>query len=165
QATKRPAYPASARMIRSRAKSYDAWASSHFAPSRSCTSAPWTTTASTSPSVSTSRCRLRPLTFFSRVEPAFSAAVGRLHALAVEHCDSRLFVSPRLPSNLLPQPGIHPFPGPVGSPGAEIKPDRSPGWEVARQHPPGTTGAGDVEYGVEHAPHVRRSRPAARPWL
>src|SRR5690606_42012296 len=115
-----------------------------------CTSAPWTTTASTSPSVSTSRCRLRPLTFFSRVEPAFSAAVGRLHALAVEHCDSRLFVSPRLPSNLLPQPGIHPFPGPVGPPGAALQPERFTGWDIAWQHPPGTIGVGNIDFSVAH---------------
>src|SRR5215218_7899936 len=39
-------------------------ASTSLAPARSCSAALWTTTASSSPSVSTARCRLRPLTFF-----------------------------------------------------------------------------------------------------
>jgi hypothetical protein len=44
------------------------------APSRSCTSAGWTTTLSRKPSVSTRICRLRPLIFFLASKPCESSA-------------------------------------------------------------------------------------------
>src|SRR5271156_1610828 len=54
------------------------------APSRSWTDAGVTIATSSRPSTSTSRCRLRPFTFFSRVEAAWATDVRRLDALAIE---------------------------------------------------------------------------------
>ena len=67
--SRRPAYPASARMIRRRAKSKVARASTHLAVSRSWTFAGWTTQLRASPSVSTSKCCFLPWTFFPASNP------------------------------------------------------------------------------------------------
>ena len=160
--SKRPAYPASARMIRSRAKSNVAWAKTHLAPSRSWTLAVWTTQPSTSPSVSTSKCRLRPLTFFPRVVTTLSCLVRHLDTLAVEHADA-WFGLPLVPAaHLLPESGVDASPSAVVPPAGIELVHRSPLGEVVRQHSPSTPGAGDVEDGVEDLSHVGRAWPTAR---
>lgn len=64
-----PAYPPSAQTLRIHPKAVSSFASTSRAPSRSWTDAEWTTQTSTSPSVSTSICRLIPLTFFPASYP------------------------------------------------------------------------------------------------
>jgi len=63
------AYPPSAQTLRIHPKAVSSFARTSRAPSRSWTDAEWTTQTSTSPSVSTSRCRLIPLTFFPASYP------------------------------------------------------------------------------------------------
>src|SRR6056297_185887 len=121
-------------MMRSRKKSNVARANTHFAPSRSWMSAECTRQTRTSPIVSTNRCRLRPFTFFSRVETAAARLIRRLYALAVEHGDARFGVLTGLLANLLPQPSIHPFQRTVVPPGLEEFVNSSPGRKIVRQH-------------------------------
>lgn len=151
-----PPYAPSALMMRSRTKSKVALASTHLAPSRSWMLAGRTTQHRTSPSVSTSKCRFRPLTFFSRVEAAFATSISRLYRLAVDSRNAGLLVSPGLLANLFPQPCVHGFPS------AEEVVDRLPRRKVVRQHAPGTAGPCNVEHGVENIAHVVFSRSASR---
>src|SRR5580692_5334592 len=85
-----PVYAPSTQILES--VGYSRWASRRTggAPSRSWTDAGVTIATSSRPSTSTSRCRLRPFTFFSRVEAAWATDVGRLDALAIEDRRRRL---------------------------------------------------------------------------
>ena len=62
----------------------------------------------------------------------------------------------------LAQGGVHPFPCPIQSPGAEVVVDGLPGREVVRQQSPGATAANDVEDGVQDlAGTVRLGTPSS----
>src|SRR6056297_3633246 len=152
-------------MMRSRKKSNVARASTHCAPSPSWMSAACTRQTMTSPMASTNRCRLRPFTFFSRVEPAAARLIRRLYALTVEHGDARFGVLTGLLTNLLPQPSIHPFQRAVFPPILEEFVNCSPGRKIVRQHPPGTAGPGEIKQRVDNFPHVSFAGPPTRFFL
>src|SRR3954468_24084013 len=97
------------------------------------------TSAQTRPSVSTTRCRLRPTTFFSRIVTAWPALLGRLHALAVEDRSRRLGRFPCLPPHALAQLGVQMFPGAVVLPLPEVMEHDPVGRQIVRQAPPGAT--------------------------
>lgn len=172
QFTRRSAYPPSARIVFKRAKSNVALANTHFAPSRSCTSALWTMTANTNPKVSTSKCRLRPLIFpetflfrfrkTARVKAAFAALIRNFHRLTVDHRDTWFTLSSGLSSDLFSQASVQHFQCAVASPFSEVISDGAPRWEVAGQHSPGTAGSVDIQDGVKDAAHVGRAGTTTR---
>src|SRR5687768_5636206 len=118
-------------------------------PSRSCTSAGVITSAHKSPSVSTTTCRLRPDTFFSRVVAAWPALLGGLHTLAVEDRSRRFGLFARLPPHPLAQGGVNPLPGAVPLPQAKIMKHNPIRREVVRQTPPRAAIARDVQNRVD----------------
>src|ERR1700741_4154273 len=65
------------------------WSRTNRAPSRSCTSAGWTTTFSKRPSVSTRMWRLRPVTFLPASKPAGRAQSPLLSDLGAWAVDDR----------------------------------------------------------------------------
>src|SRR5262249_57116928 len=97
-----------------------------LAPSQSWMSAGRTARPQTSPSVSTSRCRLRPPIFFPGVVPLGAAGLGRLHRLAVDHPGGRR----RLPlvelADVHPQDVVDRFPEAPVPPGVEVVGDGLP---------------------------------------
>lgn len=101
-------------------------ARANFAPSRSCTSAGVTTRAHKSPSVSTTKCRLRPSTFSRR-----RSLVHRLVADAV--------------TELL----VRPLPSLIRLRLSEPVEDDPVGREVVRQRPPGAAVSGHVQNGLD----------------
>src|ERR1700722_4387702 len=131
-----------------------------LAPSRSCTSAGRTTKPQISPSVSTSKCRLRPPIFFPGVVPLGAADFRGLDRLAVHYGGTgRRFATLQLPQvhaqdavDLLDQSGI--------APGVEVVADQTPRWEIVRQHAPGAAAAGHVEQGVHDVPPFIGTVPA-----
>ena len=142
-------YAVSAQMILGNLTDSRSTSRASFAPSRSCTLADVMQSAQTSPSVSTTTCRLRPTTFFSRVVAARPALFGRLDALAVEHGCARLGLLARLAADSLTELRVQPFPCPVRLPPAESVEDDPVGRKVVRQTTPGAAVARDVEDRVD----------------
>src|SRR5262249_3204828 len=81
--------PAPAQTLASRGRDRPTRPKTTLAPSQSCTSAGRTARPQISPRVSTSRCRLRPDTFFPPVVPLGAAGLGGLDALAVDDRQAR----------------------------------------------------------------------------
>ena len=135
------------------------------APSQSWTFAGRTASPQIRPSVSTSRCRLRPATFFSPVVALGAAGLGRLDRLAVEDAGAGGRLPPVQPPDLGPQGGVDLLPDALVPPGVEVVGDGLPGREVVGQHPPGAAAPGQVQDGVDQLPQLVGAGPAgaARP--
>jgi|SRR5688572_8730567 len=118
-------------------------------PSRSCTSAGVITSAHKSPSVSTTTCRLRPATFFSRIVAAWPALLGGLHTLAVEDRSRRFGLFARLASHPLAQHPVNPLPRAVALPQAKVMKHNPIRWEVVWQTPPRAAIARDIQNCVD----------------
>lgn len=109
----------------------------NFAPSRSWTSSEWTTTANNSPIVSTTMCRLHPLTFLPasiETRPFFpwnSWAGSSISLFGLLNAEPRGVVDS--------------FPRAVLCPPLEILVHRLPRWEIVRHHSPGTTRMQNVQ--------------------
>src|SRR5262249_17280751 len=109
-----------------------------LAPSQSCTSAGSTASAPISPSVSTRRCRLRPLIFFRRVVAVGATRLGRLDGLRVDHTGAGRVGAAVQATKIDAEDVMNLLPKALIPPGVEVVADRLPGREVMRQHPPGT---------------------------
>jgi hypothetical protein len=96
-----------------------------LAPSRSWMLAAWTTTASSSPRVSTTIWRLRPVTFLS-ASPPRDPLFCRLHRMAIYDSSAGC----RLPTFGFPDLGaqglVDTFPGTVLTPLPEVPPNGAP---------------------------------------
>ncbi len=108
------------------------------APSRSCTEAGVTTATRSKPRTSTRRCRLRPFTFFSRVEAAWATDVCRLDALAVEDRRRRLGVTSLGDSNATAKAVVegveHTSLRPLLVPLEDCRPGRQIVWQRSPRH-------------------------------
>lgn len=129
----------------------DSWNTSRasFAPSRSCTLAGVTTNAQTSPSESTTTCRLRPRSFFPRVVATGPALLGRLDGLAVEHRRRGLGRPARLLADPIAELVVQPLPRAVRLPLAEPVEHDVERREVVRQRSPSAAIASDVQDRVD----------------
>src|SRR5215468_7608753 len=58
---------------------------------------------------------------------------------------------------------MHPLPGPVIAPGAEVAPHRRPGWKLMWQGAPLASGAIYIQDGIDDFSHVGRARVSS--WL
>src|SRR5919199_1156376 len=129
--------------------------STHRAPSRSPTSAAWTTTASSSPAVSTRMWRLRPRTFLASVVAPLAPGLGRLGALAIDDCGRGL----RCPAGLLPrllhQVLMDLLQGAVPGPLVEVVAHAGPRRELPRQQPPLAARARKVQQRVDDFPQFQ----------
>lgn len=132
------------------------------APSQSVGDAGRTARPQTSPRVSTSRCRLRPATFFPPVVPLRAAALGRLHRLAVDDPGAGRRLPPVGTSDLGPEGVVDLLPHPGVPPRVEVVADRLPRREVVGQHPPGAPAPRQVEDGVDHLPQRVLPGPPGR---
>src|SRR3954447_4271273 len=141
---------ASAHTLASRGRLVPTRRNTSLAPSKSCTLAGNTATAQTSPSVSTSTCRLRPLIFFPRVVALRPARFGGLDGLAVDDAGRGGFLLALDGAEVDPQGVVDLLEEPLVPPGVEVVADQAPGREVVRQHPPGAATFGQVEQGVDH---------------
>src|SRR3712207_4953513 len=94
--------------------------SHHQTASRSESLAVETHTRSRFPSVSTTICRLRPLTFFSPVVAVVATDFCRLHGLAVDDARRRFRFAPRVPARRPAQGVIDAFPGAILLPLIEV---------------------------------------------
>jgi hypothetical protein len=74
---------------------------------------------------------------------------GGLDRLAIHYGRAGLRVSVEADSHTLAQGGMHPLPGAVQTPGAEVVVDGLPRREVVWQQSPGAAALQDVEDGVE----------------
>src|SRR5262245_39070549 len=149
-------------MCRSRGSRLRTSRSSISAPAQSVTLPGVTSTASTSPSVSTSRCRLRPLIFFPPVVALQArVAVAHLHRLAVEDGGAGLTRPPLGQADLLAEALVQPFPGAVQAPAADAGVHGAPRREVVGQQPPGAAGPQEVEVGIADLADVDGTGPAA----
>src|SRR5215217_773969 len=101
-----------------------------MAPSLSLMSAACTSTRSTNPFVSTIRCRLRPLIFFSRVVTTIAAGFGGLDALRVDDCNMGLFVSVHRFTHAFTQQVVDAYPGSVLCPLLMVIEHGTLGWEA-----------------------------------
>src|SRR3712207_7091323 len=106
---------------------------------------------------------LSALHLFSAIVTALlSSHPGRLNRLAIHYGCAGLRVPIEANTHPLAQGGVHPFPCPIQSPGAEVVVDGLPGREVVRQQSPGATAANDVEDGVQDlAGTVRLGTPSS----
>src|SRR3712207_9496553 len=68
---------------------------------------------------------------------------------SVRYAGAGLRVPLQANPHALAQGGVHPLPGAVQAPGAEVMVDGIPRREVVRQQPPGAAAAVDVEDGVQ----------------
>ena len=127
-------------------------ASTSLPPSRSCTLAGVMTSAHSSPSVSTTMCRLRPLTFFPRIVATRPALFGRFHSLAVEDARSRLGGLARLSSDPFTNLGVESFPSAVLLPQSKVMKDDPVRRQVVRQRSPRASVAGQIPDGVDDFP-------------
>ena len=126
-------------------------------PSRSWTFALWTLASSTRPWVSTKRWRFLPFTFLAPPYPRCSPPtpdvltdwLSTMPALGVP-----LQAYPRA----LTQGGVHPFPGPIHSPEAEVVVDGLPRREVVGQKAPSTAAAYHVKNRVEDLAQAMQAR-------
>src|SRR5262249_5953238 len=119
------------------------------APSQSVGAAGRTARPQISPSVSTSRCRLRPATFFPPVVPLRAARLGRLDALAVDDRPAGGIFAVVQAADADAEDVVDLVPEALVPPGVEVVGDGLPGREAVRQRPPGTAAAGQVEDGVD----------------
>ncbi len=137
-------------MCRSVGYSRCARRSTGTAPSRSCTDAGVMLATSRSPSTSTSKCRLRPFTFFSRVESPGASDVGRLDALAIDDASRRFGLAslcePYGPTEFIVERIEHPLSGP---PLVALE-DCGPRRKVVRQGAPRNARPRPVADGIEH---------------
>src|SRR5262245_20988279 len=133
------------------------------APSQSVGAAGRTASPQISPSVSTSRCRLRPATFFPPVVPLRAARLGRLHGLAIGHAGARRLLPVEELADVPPEGVVELLPDALVAPGVEVVRHRLPRGEVVRQHPPGGPGAGQVEDRVDDVLAVVGPGPAGPP--
>ena len=124
------------------------------APSRSCTDAGVTSTTSTSPRMSTRRCRLRPFTFFPRVEAGRAADVGRLDTLAINYSRGRFGTSAFRYSDEPSEVVVYGVECPRSGPPPVVFVDGGPGRKVVREQPPGSSGARTVSDRVHDLPRV-----------
>src|SRR5438067_4676327 len=121
-----------------------------FPPSVSEMSAACTSTTSKRPPVSTTTCRLRPVTFFSPIEAAVPAGFGRLRGLAVQHRRARLGRPPLAFPIYPPQQVVYPHPGPVILPLLEVVVHGRPFRVTVRQEAPRAAGPVQIEERVRH---------------
>lgn len=127
-------------------------ASTSRPPSRSCTLAGVMTSAHTSPSVSTTMCRLRPSTFFPRIVATRPALFGRLHRLAVENARSRFGGLAGFPPDPFANLGVERLPRAVLLPKTKIVKDDPVRRQIVRQRPPRASIAGQIQDGVDDFP-------------
>src|SRR5262249_53153395 len=120
-----------------------------LAPSQSWMSAGRTARPQTSPSVSTSRCRLRPPIFFPGVVPLGAAGLGGLDRLAVDNAGAGGVLPTRQAADVDPEDVMDLLEETLVPPGVEVVADELPRGEVVREHPPGTAGAGQVAEGID----------------
>src|SRR5215212_11888159 len=85
----------------------------------------------------------------SVVTTLYSAYAGRFDRLTVDDASTGLGVSLQAHPHPLAQGGVHPLPGSIQTPGAEVVVDALPGWVLVREQSPGTAAADEVENGVE----------------
>src|SRR5271165_4715325 len=113
-----------------------------MAPSQSVGAAGSTANPPIRPSLSTSRCRLRPGSFFAPVVPLGAAGFSRLHRLAVANPGTGRRLGPVGDLELGAQGGVDPLPDAAVPPGVEPVGGALPGREVMGQHAPGTAAPG-----------------------
>ena len=132
-----------------------------LAPSRSWMPAEWTTAAMTIPSVSTTRCRLRPLTFLNASLPCGPpcSVVLTLWLSMIAHAGALLPAGSPV-ADLGAQGVVDLRPSAVVAPLAEVVVAGAPGGQVVGHHPPGAAAAEDVEDAVEDLAELDRARPA-----
>src|SRR4051812_19348727 len=152
-------------MMRSRnGKLRRASRSSASAPSRSCTLAGWTFTASSRPRVSVRTWRLRPSTFLQRhsrtcrAKPPFD---GALCGLAVDDRRRRARLAPRILPHLNIERVVNALERSVPIPQVEVLPDGAARRQVLRQRLPLAPRPEHIEDPVEDLTNVHRSRAAA----
>src|SRR5919112_6900235 len=133
------------------------------APSASDIAAVSTATPSSSPVLSTTRCRLRPFTFLAGVVAALPSRFGRFHALAVDDKGGWLRAPPGLQAPLLDQGRVDLFPGAVLTPLGEVVTDALPLRKLVGQQAPLAACAREVEQGVDHFPQVQPRRAPGAP--
>src|SRR5215475_1218074 len=104
----------------------------------------WTTTASSSPKVSTKMCRLIPLIFFPRVVAPLPTGPCRLDGLTIDATGAGLRLFPGRLAHSKAQRVMNPLPEPGAAPLMEVIPDRALGGKVVGQGGPRTTGPQDV---------------------
>jgi hypothetical protein len=85
----------------------------------------------------------------SVIAALFSTYPGSLDRLAVHYACARLRVSLEAHSHLLAQGGVHPFPGAIQAPQAEVVVDGLPGWELMWHKSPSTAATDYVKDSVE----------------
>jgi hypothetical protein len=83
------------------------------------------------------------------VAALFAAYARGFDRLAIHYGRGGLRVPLEADTHALTQGGMHPLPGAVQAPEAEVVVDGLPGWEVVWQKPPGAAAPYDVEDGVE----------------
>src|SRR4051812_8246688 len=118
------------------------------APSRSPTSPAVTRTRSSRPRVSTSRWRLRPLTFLAPSKPC-QPPIGDSDALAVQDPGAGGRITALADALVFAQHGQDLFPQPVAAPEAKVVVDGLPGRQVMGQQAPGAAAAHPIRDGVE----------------
>lgn len=160
--TSSPVYVLSKRMMRRRAKSNEALLNTHLAMTRSCTLSKWSMQVRVNRRVLTSRCRLRPLTFFPRVEAAQVVSIGHLHKLAVESLNASFAPSSCQAPDLFAQSRVYRFPSPVFAPSIEKLEYGPRRRKVVWQHTPGVSGANGIEDRIEDVAHLMCIRTATR---
>ena len=134
-------------------------------PTWSITLALWTCALSTKPSVSTSRCRLRPFTFLPRSKRRFSPPTAVLLAPTGYPQRPRwaLRISFQAHSQTFSEGSIDPLPATVDTPSSEVVVvEGRPTRELVRQEPPLATALHlqEVEDGIEDlAKSVDPGRP------
>src|ERR1700727_3473537 len=109
-------------------------------------------TARPSPRTSTRMCRLRPLTFFSPIEPMGAAAIGRLDTLTIDAGRSGYGLAPFGDADRLPESIVHRHEYPLARPLLVSLEHRRPGREVMRELPPRHTAARPVSDCVQDLP-------------
>src|SRR3712207_7838460 len=91
----------------------------------------------------------------SVVAAFFSTYAGRFDRLGVHYRCAGLRVPLEANSHSFAEGGVHPLPGSVQPPGAEVVVDSLPWWEVVGQQPPGAAAADDVERSEEHTSELQ----------
>src|SRR5512143_1809114 len=105
---------------------------------------------------------LPPVDLLARIIASLPTTLGALDRLAVDIRDPRRRLASLGHAQLLPQGVGDPLPGAIVAPLREVVPDGALGQQVVRQQLPLATGAGLVQEGVEHLPHVGLAWSPAR---
>src|SRR5829696_2737576 len=92
------------------------------------------------------------------VTTLLSAYPGCLYRLAIHYTCAGLRVSLEAYPNPLAQSSVHPFPGSIHSPDAEVVVDGLPGREVMGQESPSTATTHYVKDGVEYLAQAMEAR-------